>query len=182
LRRVDELLGRIDEVAPAVCGWCSTPLDPGSGSLDFCSPSHQQQWQERHQQVKQLGTYREAADPLATDAAQHVGGVGSAGSFEDCECGLHGSRMPTPTLGEVETALFAIPLEILMAAPVGILTRVVFLAVTGAHGQVEIAPTGTPENSPLWRDIPVGAVTVRFHPATPRQPWWRRLVKTGRHR
>lgn len=179
MRRVDELLDRIDEVASAACGWCSAPLDPGSGSLDFCTPSHQQQWQERHQQVKQLGTYREAVDPLTTDAVQHAGGVTGVGSFEDCDCDQHG-RMPT--LAQVGAALAMIPPEILVAVPTGILTSTAFLGAAGARGQVRIAPTGTAEDSPLWRAAQVGAVTVRFHPATLRQPWWRRLVKTGRHR
>jgi hypothetical protein len=28
----------------------------------------------------------------------------------------------------------------------------------------------------------VGVVTIRFHPAVPRQSWWRRVARTGRRR
>lgn len=179
VRRVDELLGRIEEVAPAVCGWCSTPLDPGSGSLDFCNPDHQQLWQGRHQEAARIAAYREAVAQSPSDAVHYVGGVTGPGSFEDCDCG---QCHRLPTYAEFEAALMAIPLEILTAVPAHMMVGTVFLVAAGVPGRVQIAPPDAPEDSPLWRDVQVGVVTIRFHPDVPRQPWWRRLVKTGRYR
>jgi len=181
VRRVDDLVTRIDEVASAACGWCSTPLDPAGVSLDFCTPGHQQLWQERHQEAERIAAYREAADHSPTDAVHYTGDTTAPGSFEGCDCGQH-NHLSVPSPGEFEAALVAIPPEILVTVPAGIVTRTAFLAAAGAHGQVTIAPTGTPEDSPLWRDVQVGDVTIRFHPAAPRQSWWRRVARTGRRR
>jgi hypothetical protein len=180
VRRVDELVDRIDEVASASCGWCSTPLDPAGGSLDFCTPGHQQMWQERHQEAERIAAYREAADQSPSDAVQYAGGTTGPGSFEDCDCGHGGHRLPT--YAEFEAALMAIPLEILKAVPPHVVAGAVFLVAAGVPGRVKIAPIDVPEGSPLWRDVQVGVVTIRFHPAVPRQSWWRRVARTGRRR
>lgn len=183
MRRVDELLGRIDDVAPAVCGWCSAPLDPGAVSLDFCGPGHQQLWQEHHQQAEKISAYREAADRSPTDAVQYTGDAAGPGSFNGCDCGQHPRHMPS--FPEFESALVAIPRVMLREIPGHVIAALAVMVDSGLPCLIVVAPHDTPAESPFWRDFEVCAVTVRFHPqhypAVPRR-WWRRLVKMVRHR
>lgn len=40
-----DIIDQIDDVTATVCGWCSAKLTPDSHSGDFCSETHQANWQ-----------------------------------------------------------------------------------------------------------------------------------------